>query len=255
MLVIPISLMFFALGAGLVWFMLKNDHGSKEPITALWTAAGFGLLSLFFAIFLSWLLLPKTEQIAAGSLSAVFVSMMGVGLVEEASKFFPLALYIYKKPYFNEYTDGIIYFGISGLVFGTVENFLYSASLGNGAGLGRMILTPFFHAAGTAIIGFFLIRFKLKKQSPLPIIGIYVLVAGLHGLYNVGLVAQMPILIVVSLMISALLTMSIFLLLMKANELDKSLGLSATGTNKFCRGCGQPNTERNLYCVSCGSKA
>lgn len=255
MLIYLVSISFFFVGAALVWYMLRADKGSKEPLSALWVAAGFGLLAVFVAATLNSTVLPGTETIAQESLWFAFLAMMGVGLIEEAAKFFPLALFIYKKPYFNEYTDGIIYFGISGLVFGVIENFLYSATMGGGVGLGRLVLTPFFHAAGTAIIGFFLIRFKLKKQSPIPVIGIYALVAFLHGLYNFGLVSQIPLLIMISLMISVLLTMSIFLLLMKAGEIDKSLGLSAVGSNKFCRSCGQPNPQQNLYCALCGNKA
>ena len=219
----------------------------------LWVAAGFGFASIIIAMILSGVFIdidPDSNPAIVYGL----ISMLGVGLIEEAAKFFPLASFIYKKSYFNEFTDGIIYFAFCGLVFGVLENFLYSLGYGYETGIARILLTPFFHAAGTAFIGFFLIKAKLKNKGLLSVFTAYLGVAILHGFYNFGFISGIPHLVVLSLMISALLTMSIFLLNMKANELDKELGLSASGENKYCRQCGAINNN-SLYCVNCGRKA
>lgn len=256
MLYFIVPFLFFGIGLWLAFYLLRKDRGSKEPLAAIWAAVGFGFVAVILASIINELLIPiKITELNQVPLGQLFFAMLIVGFTEEAVKFLPLAFFIYKKPYFNEYTDGIIYFALSGLTFGVIENFLYSTTLGAGAGIGRLILTPFFHASGTAIIGFYLIKSKLKHSGLATVAYAYIGVAVLHGIYNFGLGSQIPELVVLSLMISALLTMSIFILMSHANELDKSNNLSASGANNFCRNCGAANEKNNLYCNNCGKRA
>lgn len=249
-----ILILFFLLTGGLIWFLVHNDRGSKEPVGALWAAAGFGLLSLIVGIFLETLILPDGLLEAKPSLYT-FVAFLVVGFIEEAVKFFPLAFFIWKKNYFNEINDGIIYFAISGLVFGLAEDVGYTALYGAETGFFRLILLPFFHAATTGMIGYFLAKAKVEHKPLTMTVIAWVTVAVLHGVYDFGIGSGNVLLVLLSLAITIGFTAGIFILFMKANDEDKAKGRSAVGHNTFCRSCGKPNTHHMLYCQHCGKLA
>jgi len=125
-----IILTFIALGSLLVGYLLHHDHGRHLPIESLWVAFGFGVLGMILAGFLERLVLPLQFMISPANVSLgnrLWISLV-VGALEEIAKFVPLALYVYRKPYFKEHTDGVIYFAICGLTFGLGANILYTVS-------------------------------------------------------------------------------------------------------------------------------
>ena len=251
-----VLIVFTLLSGGLAWYFIVHDHGEREPIGALWAAAGFGLLGGVGAAILESTLLPIGNLQPGTALLALFFASMGVGIIEEACKFLPLAVLLYRKRYFNEHTDGVIYFAIAGLGFGLPENILYSLQFGADVGLARLILTPFFHAATTAMIGYFLAKGKLAghvwyKITPLALAVAMVL----HGMYDFGLASGVPFLVGLSILITLGISVSLFIFFSKAIGLDQERGLSVVGNNNFCRTCGQPNPGRGLYCVRCGNHA
>ncbi len=257
MLLFIIVIAFILIAAALTWFLLAHDRGEKEPVSALWAAAGFGLLGIIVAALAEHWVIPLRLVNSSGgqALGPILVAMLGVGFIEELCKFLPLAIFIYPKRYFNEHTDGIIYFVIAGLAFGVPENILYALQFGSGVGLGRIILTPLFHATTTSMVGYFLAKSKVEHQSltkpALALVGAILL----HGLYDFGLSSGNTFLIVMSLMITAGMTAVLFLLFMRASELDKAQGLAASGNNNFCQACGFPNPGHTLYCMHCGQHA
>jgi RsiW-degrading membrane proteinase PrsW (M82 family) len=248
-----ILLAFIGIVIWLTWFLLSRDRGAKEPVGALWAAGAFGVLAIAIAMFLnSWL--PIDRAIAVRDLDALFMSFLAVGIIEETAKFLPLALFIFKKQYFNEHTDGIIYFALAGLAFGLIENVVYTVNHGNGTGLTRIVMVPFFHAATTGIVGYYLSKAKLDNKSwatALPALGA---LAVIHGVYNFGLTSGIGIFILLSAVLTLLLSVGLFLFYMRANELDKAQGLSTVGINNFCRACGTPNLNHTLFCESCGKQ-
>lgn len=252
-LLIPI-LVFIALAVGLTWYFLAHDHGEKEPIGALWAAFGFGFLGAVAASFIEQLFISQDPATLSPGVSLFRMAML-IGVTEEVCKFLPLALFIYKRRYFNEHLDGVIYFGLAGLGFGLIENILYSLSFGLKAGLTRIIMTPFFHVATTALVGYFLIKVKLDHKPKWQAVLALVLAIVLHGLYDYGLFSGQDILVVLSLMITLGMTAFLFVLYMRASELDQAMGLSVVGKNSFCRSCGYPNPSHNLYCQRCGQRA
>ena len=134
---------------------------------------------------------------------------------------------------------------------------MYTIGFGAKAGVFRIILTPFFHAATTAFVGYFLINAKLKHKSKLTVVGALAIAVVAHGLYDFGLFAidVAPILVILSIAITIGGTISLFVLYHKATEADQTAGLSVVGNNEFCRSCGKPNPERKLYCQYCGKYA
>jgi len=250
-----ILLVFIGLSVLLAWYLLSHDHGEREPIAVLWLAAGFGIIGAILASQLESWLLPGDSVTLGVQKDALLASALGTGFIEEICKFLPLAVYIYKKRFFNEQTDGIIYFALAGLAFGLPENILYTLQFGTETGLSRVFLTPLFHAAATGTIGYFLIKNKLAKKSVWRTGGVLVIIALLHGLYNFGLIAGQNFYQAMSLLITLGLSITLFSLFQRAGDHDQNLGLSRVGHNNFCRSCGTPNPLNHLYCTHCGKNA
>lgn len=255
MLLFVLLLVFIGIAIGLTWFLLAHDHGEKEPVAALWMAAGLGLLGAVLAAVLESRLIPDSDLMPGTSFTVLLVAALGVGLIEEICKFLPLALTLYKRSYFNEHTDGVIYFALAGLGFGLPENMLYTLQFGAKAGIARLFLTPFFHAATTGLVGYFLIKRKLARRSPygilLPLAGMIVL----HGLYDFGLSSGSLLFASMSLLITLGVSGGLFVAFLHGQERDQDLGLSVVGHNSFCRSCGYPNPKHRLYCTHCGKNA
>jgi RsiW-degrading membrane proteinase PrsW (M82 family) len=255
MILFALLLVFIGVAIGLAWYLLAHDHGAKEPIGMLWLAVGFGLVGAIVASLIeNWLLSANNLQ-PGTPYGTLLLTALAVGVIEESCKFIPLALVIYRRPFFNENTDGIIYFALAGLGFGLPENILYTLQFGAKTGVLRLVLVPFLHAATTGVVGYFLIKRKLAGKSPwwvvLPL-GAMMLV---HGLYDFGLSSGSAVFTIGSLVITIGLSIGLFRLFMRASELDRSLGLSVVGHNSFCRSCGYPNQQHHLYCVRCGKNA
>jgi len=255
MLIFAILLIFVLIAAGLAWYFIGHDRGEKEPIGALWLAFGFGFAGGVVAAILERTFIAVKDLNPASPALTILVASLAVGVIEEACKFIPLSLFIYPKRYFNEHTDGIIYFALAGLGFGLPENILYTLQFGASTGMSRVLLTPFFHAATTGIVGFFLIKAKLAGRSRVHSWLMLGAVMLLHGLYDFGLASGVAVFVITSIVITLTLSIFLFLCYFRADELDEQLGLSAVGHNSFCRSCGHPNPEHNLYCSHCGRRA
>lgn len=245
MLILVSLLMFIVSSVFLVWFFLHNDQGQKEPRGAILAAAGFGVLAAFIAAWLEIFL--SLNKLLTEPGAKLFGMAMCVGFIEECAKFVPMALFIKGKSYFNEHTDGIIYFGIAGLTFGFIENIIYLFSndnLGGSqyTGIIRLIVLFFFHAASTGIVGYYFAKAKLHRQSALrPALALLTL-AVVHGLYdflffyasalgargatNENDSAVIVISLVGGLIISALLNTFLFLYYGRAKQWDASVGLA-----------------------------
>ena len=251
-----IVIIFLVLASLLVWFLLSNDErGKRKPVGSLWIAAGFGVIGIFAAIFLEQKFIPSSTFLGTSTLGAVFLSAMGVGVIEESCKFLPLTLFIYKRKYFNEHMDGILYYAIAGLAFGIPENILYTLNFGSTAGIIRLFLTPVFHAATGSIVGYYLVRSKIDHKSKYKPVLAFIGAILIHGFYDFGLLSRVMIFIIISIAITLVVSVMLFILFMKAKELDKAEGLTVVGKNTFCRSCGAPNPEHKLYCSHCGNYA
>lgn len=254
----PIILAQIGLGWLLIRYLIDRDRGTKEPASGLWAAGLFGALAVVAAYFLNQNLLPAellaSETLTLPLATAATGSLM-VGLIEESAKLLPLAIWLYRKRYFNEVTDGIIYFGIAGMIFGVAENILYSLNYGSEVGLVRIITVPFLHAGFCVCFGWLLARRKVTKGSWWLVVTGYVAAVLLHGLYDFGLFYGAWYTVLVSLALTIAINMAVFKLYGQAERHDRRLGLSASSReNWYCPFCGTPNPNRELHCPKCGRK-
>lgn len=243
---------FIALSGMLIWYMLKHDHGRQLPVESLWIAFGFGLVATVLAVLLENWLLPKNMLLKIQNVSLItgLLYFLAVGVLEEAVKFIPLALFIYRKPYFKQRVDGVIYFAICGLTFGLCENIMYTVTFGAKTGIVRLIVSPFFHAAATSILGYYLISMKINHQSKPKFIAACVLIPLIHGIYDFGLSSGRLLFTVFSLMLTLMFTLGLFLYFMSANDLDKAVPVKSA--DNYCKYCGKPNLSHTRFCESCG---
>jgi protease PrsW len=248
-------LVFIAIAIGLAWFMIVQDKGQKEPVIALWVALIFGFIGALTAGYLEGHLINGENLLPGTPHGSLLIAAMSVGVIEEACKFVPLAIFLYRKRYFNEHTDGVMYFALAGLGFGLPENILYTIQYGSKTAAMRLFLTPLFHAAITGMIGYYLAKRKLAGK---PVLGISLALGAamiLHGLYDFGLIAGTPIYSGMALVITLCLSGGLFLLFARARGHDQDSGLSIVGHNAFCRSCGSANPQHHLYCIQCGKNA
>jgi RsiW-degrading membrane proteinase PrsW (M82 family) len=255
MILFLVILAFLAMAAGLAYYLIKRDQGEREPVGVLWTAFGFGMVGVVIAAGLeAWLLpgIPGIERYGFGTLAII---ALGIGIIEELAKSLPLMWFIYKRRYFNEHTDGVIYFALAGLGFGLPENILYTFQYGAEVGMSRIVMTPLFHAATTGMIGYALARRKLDHTSRYKVVAMVAFAILVHGIYDFGLFSKQPVLVLLSIMITVALGLGLFLLFLYSRSLDQAQGLSVVGHNAFCRTCGQPNLKHKLYCSHCGNHA
>ncbi len=248
--------LFIAAGVLLLLYLLSKDRGSKEPRSMLWAALGFGLLAIPIAMFFeSFIGIRDFLDVEGMPMGWLAQQALWIGLIEECAKFLPLAIFIYKKGYFNEHTDGVLYFAVAGLGFGVPENILYTVQEGTATGVGRLILTPIFHAATTAFIGYYLARAKVERRSLRgPALALVAMIL-VHAFYDFGLLSQEALLVFGSVLTTASISGALFLYASTAKKQDEFWGLSAIGTNKFCRKCGRANPHLYLYCARCGKRA
>jgi len=255
MITLAVLALFLLTAAGFVYFLVHSDRGEHEPRGALWMAFGMGLVAVVLAINLELRFAHEMTEGTVSGMPQLALAALKVGLIEELAKCLPLALIIYHKRYFNEHTDGVVYFALAGLGFGLVENLLYTAGFGAGVGIARLILTPLFHAATTAMIGYALVKVKLDKASKWSAVGMVVAVILIHALYDFGVLSGIAIFIIASIVLTFGLGVNLFVMLRRARYQDQQKGLSAVGNNSFCRNCGHPNPKHHLYCTQCGKQA
>lgn len=240
-------------------YFSSNDRGPKEPVNGLRIAAAFGVLAVLLAGFVNEFTLPETVKLhleglyTADNNSLVYAAIV-VGVAEELLKFAPLAVFIYRKGYFNELTDGVVYFALAGIWFGAIESITYAANYGESVGLMRAVTMPFLHAGLTALAGVGLARTKFVTRSWFSTANWLVLAVGLHALYDWLLFVGSEHLAIAALGIAIGINLGLFKFFRVAQKWDERRGMSAVGANNFCRNCGMPNPDKNLFCTRCGKR-
>ncbi len=186
-------LLYLAIGPGvaIAVYIYYADKWEPEPKALVIKSFLLGALACFPAGFYEegFLTIFGLKEILDGGAEysfwhGAFYAFFGVALAEELCKFLFIKAFIYDERDFNEPFDGIVYGGIVGCGFATMENLLYVFQLGYDAGIIRMFTAVPSHAFEGIILGYFIGK---AKFSPDPVkhltIGV-VLVIVLHGVYD-----------------------------------------------------------------------
>ncbi len=165
-------------------FIYWKDKFDKEPKKLLITSFFLGAFSTIITLIISYLVhFIDFNEVNINQVWSLISCILGIGLVEEFSKFIFVRFYAYNKKEFNEPFDGITYSVMVAMGFATVENTLYVIDGGASIGVIRMFTSVPAHATFGIIMGFFLGLQKINNKKSFGIFGL-LLAATFHGLYD-----------------------------------------------------------------------
>ena len=172
-------------GILITWFIYHKDKYQKEEPRNLILCFALGM-----AITLPVISLEKWAMgsgIGAGESTGrtLLASFLIIAFSEELVKFGVLTLVPYRKAYFDEPLDGIIYAVAIAMGFATLENLLYASRYGMETTILRAFSAVPAHASFAVIMGYFVGQSKFSERHRR-----YHLLLGLalpliiHGTYN-----------------------------------------------------------------------
>lgn len=138
-----------------------------------------GLIETFFGLEQLW-----QQGIEPPWSSKVLYAFFGVALVEEACKFLFLKGFIFDSREFSEPFDGIVYGGLVGCGFATVENLFYVFPMGQEVGILRIFTAVPGHVFEGMILGYFMGKAKFSLEPEKEFLKGLGSVVVLHGIYD-----------------------------------------------------------------------
>jgi protease PrsW len=188
-----LKLLYIALGPGIAIAVYIYYSHRWEPMSKVMVVKAFllGGLACFPTAYTETVFAEffGLEGVVDGDPDAswwqkVFYAFIGVALVEELCKFIFLKGFIYDDREFSEPFDGIVFGGILGCGFATVENLFYVFRLGQETGMMRLFTAVPGHAFLGIILGYFMGRAKFSFEPEKDLWKGLILVVTLHGIYN-----------------------------------------------------------------------
>lgn len=188
-----LKLLYIAMGPGIAIavFIYYSDKWDREPKKLVIKSFFLGGLAVFPAYYFEGVV---EEFIGLQALEGehspffwtktLFYAFFGVALAEELCKFLFLKAFVFDEREFNEPFDGIIYGGMIGCGFATVENIMYVLPQGHEVGILRMLTAVPGHAFFGIILGYFMGRAKFSINRARHLIHGLVAVVTLHGVYD-----------------------------------------------------------------------
>ncbi len=166
-------------------FIYFKDKHEKEPLKLLLISFFLGVISVIPTLILSKVgeMIFNFDAFSNSIIFSFASCFIGIGLVEEYSKFIFVRYYTYKKKDFNEPFDGIVYCVMVSMGFATLENILYVYKGGESVAWLRMFTAVPMHAVFAVFMGYFIGVQKFYNKKNFAIIGL--LIASLiHGIYD-----------------------------------------------------------------------
>ena len=165
---------------------LRDSARPEKPLHLLVTF----LLGAAFA-YPAWLIESQIDNLGYQNsvefLPYTLYMFVGVALVEEGMKYLPVLLYPFRRSFFDEPLDGIVYCVYAAMGFATVETVIFAGLLDWEGMLAKATLAVPAHAAFAMLAGYFLGR--ARRQTGRGARNRYVLLGLLwsvvaHGLYD-----------------------------------------------------------------------
>lgn len=188
-----LRLLYIALGPGIgiAVFIYYSDKLDREPgrlVLKSFFLGGLAVLpTYYFEGVAEQVIGVQDLQDKSSPLfwpKTLLYAFVGVALAEELCKFLFLKAFIFDEWEFNEPFDGIVYGGMIGCGFATVENIMYVLPHGHEVGVLRMLTAVPGHAFFGIILGYFMGRAKFSLNGTRHLIQGLVVVIALHGIYD-----------------------------------------------------------------------
>ncbi|MGC9330669.1 MAG: PrsW family intramembrane metalloprotease [Bacteroidales bacterium] len=168
---------------GPVWILLLSLTGGAAivPVVIRWEQAMSGIAEYYYSF--QWQ-------------HAFIISFLVAGLCEESMKLLAFMLLIWRRSYFMEKFDAILYAVYISMGFALVENIMYVVTGGTQTGLTRALTAVPAHAIFGIAMGFYLGKAKFSSRKRLfKIFRAWYVPLLLHGTYNYIIMADIPYLL------------------------------------------------------------
>lgn len=188
-----ILLLLLAIAPGLliILFVYFMDKYEKEELLPIVICFILGVLSTLPILQLERLGVARAIDNPMEILPMLVYSFLFVALVEEVSKFAALMIYPYRRSFFNEPFDGILYAVVIAMGFATLENVLYASRFNLNALVLRAFTAVPAHASFAVVQGYFIGKAKFKPEKKWKLISLGLLASiCLHGLYDFFILQQ-----------------------------------------------------------------
>ena len=186
-------LLAIAPGIAIAVFVYFQDKYEPEHRLPLLLCFGLGALATLPIMAMERYLLFLSGDIFHSWLRLFAFSFFVIGLIEEAGKFAILYWFPFRRPFFNEPLDGIVYAVMIGMGYACVENLWYAQEYGFRVTLLRMFTAVPAHAVFSVIMGYYLglARFpKLGTNTRNAVLRSILWPATAHGLYDFFLLQE-----------------------------------------------------------------
>ena len=244
----------------LILIYVYNKDRNKEPSKLLALLFILGIVSCFLAVSLTSVLktiIPFFSKKLSdlSKLEILVYVFIGVGFIEEFSKWVMAYLIGYKSEEFDEVFDSIVYAVFVSLGFACFENIIYVFDEQTiKTGILRGLLSVPGHACFGLYMGYFLSLAKIySKRGRFDLEKVFLVLsiivpALLHGIYDYCLMSRITIL---------LLFFYVFVILLFVFSTKRLKKVASDTTvlvqkNKYCQNCGYP--VKGMFCNNCGTR-
>lgn len=212
-----VFLVFLALvpGFGLLYFILYMDRNEQEPLGLVIFVILMGAVSAVPAGLIEMGLQSVTFPAMGVWGNAFMEAFLKVAWVEELCKLAVVFLVVWRKPAFNEESDGIVYVTSSALGFAILENILYVLNHGIGTGIMRAITAVPLHCFTGVVMGYFVGKAKVSGEKGTRYSNIllgFSLAVFFHGVYDALLFTKTEAAFLIFVLVLFLLGLAIVLL-------------------------------------------
>ncbi len=251
----------FVPGIFWMWFIYRWDRHQPEPRWLVVRSFLWGMLLVIPIAVIEFLLIlgnlgsQGLSQIGNANLSLgniAYESFIVAGVTEELGKFLVVRLFIYKSPYFDDSTDGIIYASAVALGFATLENIGYTFTYGWQVILVRGPISTFSHVLFSAIWGYPLALRKIGYPKATRCIWLGLIGAMLaHGFFDFLLFTQTWYALL-AIPLLAGMVIGLNLMLRHSRRISDFFNKVAELQND-CPNCGAKNEAEARFCAECGT--
>jgi RsiW-degrading membrane proteinase PrsW (M82 family)/RNA polymerase subunit RPABC4/transcription elongation factor Spt4 len=259
-----LTVLLLAFAPGIFWMVLiyRWDRFQPEPRWLVVRTFIFGMLAVIpIAIVELGLILggpgfEALQQLGQGGLSIrdiAYEAFVVAGMTEELGKFVVMRLAVYRSPYFDESTDGIIYSSAVALGFATLENVGYTLSYGWQVILTRGPISTLAHVLFSVVWGYPLALRKIRHPRATLYLWLGLLGAtAAHGFFDFFLFTQSWYAALVFPLIAG---MAIALIAMLRHSRRISpFQYKVAELHTDCPNCTGNTPARANYCPTCGTQ-